>query len=570
MKLVSFSVQNYRSITKANRIEVGQSTVIVGPNNEGKSNVLRALVTAMSTLTGAVARSSTNLLRPNFFFHESRYRWEKDFPIHLQRTQKEGRSIFVLEFELDEAEIDAFRQEIRSNLNGTLPIQFAFGRTSVEVTVHKRGPGAKKLSQKSGHIARFVAKRIEFEYIKAIRTATSAQRVVDSLMEKELASVESRPEYQQALDKIRELQQPVLDSLSKSIRGTLVGFLPAIKDVQFEIATARRFEALRRSAKMIVNDGTPTELEYKGDGVQSLAAIALMRHASETGSTGKNFVIAVEEPESHLHPSAMHALRKVFHELAQKYQVVITTHSPLFVDRTNVSSNILVNKNKAAPATSIEQIRSLLGVRVADNLRHAELVLVVEGDDDRIALNSLLRDSNAILVEALNNGRLAIETLNGGTNLSYVLGLVKDALLCTCHCFLDSDDCGRRSFAKARTDGFVDTPDGTFASVLGMKESELEDLYDPNFYKPLILNQYRVAVDSPQFKGKRKWSDRMANVFTANGRHWDDHIKAEVKMKIANLVASDPKNALHHQRRGPFDSLVQTLVAQLGDVRTDN
>ena len=213
-----------------------------------------------------------------------------------------------------------------------------------------------------------MARRIEFEYIQAIRTASSSQRVVNSLIEKELASVESAPEYQQALEKIEELQQPVLDTLSKSIRGTLVGFLPAIKNVKFEITSERRFAALRRSAKMIVDDGTPTELEYKGDGVQSLAAIALMRHASESGSTGKNFVIAIEEPESHLHPSAMHALRKVFRELSQKYQVVITTHSPLFVDRTNVSSNILVNKNKAAPARSIEQIRSLLGVRVSDNL----------------------------------------------------------------------------------------------------------------------------------------------------------------------------------------------------------
>jgi putative ATP-dependent endonuclease of OLD family len=53
MRLVSFSVQNYRSITKANKIKVGQSTVIVGPNNEGKSNVLRALVTAMKVITQA-------------------------------------------------------------------------------------------------------------------------------------------------------------------------------------------------------------------------------------------------------------------------------------------------------------------------------------------------------------------------------------------------------------------------------------------------------------------------------------------------------------------------------------
>jgi putative ATP-dependent endonuclease of the OLD family len=149
MKLVSFSVQNYRSITKANKIEVGQSTVLVGPNNEGKSNVLRALVTAMKALTqGAAPYFSQKPLvsRPHFFLHRSGYDWEKDFPKHLQRSEKDGKSIFILEFELDQAEIDSFKTEIKSNLNGTLPIQFEFGRINLQVTVHKRGPGARKLS----------------------------------------------------------------------------------------------------------------------------------------------------------------------------------------------------------------------------------------------------------------------------------------------------------------------------------------------------------------------------------------------------------------------------------------
>ncbi len=567
MKLVAFSVQNYRSITKANRIEVGQSTVLVGPNNEGKSNVLRALVIAMKTLTEGVGPTGHlrfgSLFRPRFILHRSGYDWAKDFPIPLQRSQKEGKSIFVLEFELDQKEIEDFRQDIKSNLNGTLPIQFEFGTNSVEVTVHKKGPGAKKLSQKSALIAHFVAKRIEFQYIPAIRTAKSAQRVVDSLIEKELASVESAPEYQEALKKIQEIQQPVLDNLSRSMRSTLVGFLPAIKNVQFEIRSERRFEALRRSAKMIVDDGTPTELEYKGDGVQSLAAIALMRHASESSASGKHFVIAIEEPESHLHPSAMHALRKVFRELAEKYQIVITTHSPLFVDRSNVSSNVLVNKNKAVPAKSIEQIRSMLGVRITDNLRHAELVLVVEGDDDRIAINAFLRNSGETLLASLNSGRLAIEALGGGTNLAYSLGLVRDALLCTCHCFLDHDDCGRKSFEKARTEGLVDVADVGFASVLGMNDSEIEDLYDVSFYKTLVWNSYKVSLDSPRFRGRKKWSDRMAEAFKEAGKLWDDRIETELKSKVASLVASDPANAVNQSRRGPLDSLVQNLVEKL-------
>lgn len=51
VKLKSFTVQKYRSIIAAKRIPTGKTTILVGPNNEGKSNILRALVTAMNILT---------------------------------------------------------------------------------------------------------------------------------------------------------------------------------------------------------------------------------------------------------------------------------------------------------------------------------------------------------------------------------------------------------------------------------------------------------------------------------------------------------------------------------------
>lgn len=50
MKLVEFSVTNYRSITKAHKIELQNLTVLVGKNNEGKSNLLTALNVAMTAV----------------------------------------------------------------------------------------------------------------------------------------------------------------------------------------------------------------------------------------------------------------------------------------------------------------------------------------------------------------------------------------------------------------------------------------------------------------------------------------------------------------------------------------
>lgn len=56
MRLVGFSVKSYRSIVNTERIQLSNKTVIVGPNNEGKSNLLRALILGMNTLMGRLSR----------------------------------------------------------------------------------------------------------------------------------------------------------------------------------------------------------------------------------------------------------------------------------------------------------------------------------------------------------------------------------------------------------------------------------------------------------------------------------------------------------------------------------
>ena len=52
MRLSRVSVRKYRSIDKAADFAVGDFTVLVGPNNQGKSNLLRAAVLAMEVIEG--------------------------------------------------------------------------------------------------------------------------------------------------------------------------------------------------------------------------------------------------------------------------------------------------------------------------------------------------------------------------------------------------------------------------------------------------------------------------------------------------------------------------------------
>jgi len=562
MQLVRFSVTNYRSITKAYKLPVLQNTVLVGPNNEGKSNILRALVTSLEFLAGlGDIKIQRGRLLSFLRFRES-YDWSKDFPINLQTKFPSGESIFRLEFKLDSAEIAEFESEIGSTLNGTLPIELRVGQKEPGFKVIKRGPYARALSSKAEAIAKFVSKRINITYIPSIRTAGAAQDIVTEILEKELAIVEVEQAYKDAIAAVEKLQQPVLDRVSLSIKNTLQDFLPNVKEVRVKIPPEARRRAFRRSCEIIVDDGTPTNLSTKGDGAQSLAALSLMRHASESGAIGKQLILAIEEPESHLHPNAIHQLRTVLSEIAQNHQVIMTTHCPLFVDRVSLKSNIVVHNNKAAPAKDLRQIRDILGVRAADNLRNAELILVVEGEEDRRAVMALLKHHSPLLSRAISQGELAIESLLGASNLSYKLSQIRETL-CITHSFLDHDRCGIDSSEKAEKEGLLEPVDITFTTCNGMAESEIEDLYSDNIYSNMLQNKYGVSTLSPKFRGNSKWSKRLEKTFNNAGKHWSDGIKSKVKFDVSELVANDPGSALNTHKRASFDALVDALEKKL-------
>jgi hypothetical protein len=240
----------------------------------------------------------------------------------------------------------------------------------------------------------------------------------------------------------------------------------------------------------------------------------------------------------------------------------MTTHCPLFVDRTSIKSNILVHKNRAAPAKDIKQIREILGVRASDNLQHAELVLLVEGEEDRKALAALLKHHSPAISSAITQGTLGIDSLLGSSNLSYKLCQVRDAI-CVAHSFLDHDKAGIDAAKRAELEGLLTPVDATFTVCNGMKESELEDLYDENLYANILLNKYGVSTASPKFKGNAKWSDRAREAFRHQGKLWSDQIEMKVKADIADVAEASPGTALNSHKRASFDALADALKLKL-------
>lgn len=572
MKLTYFSIQDYRSIAKATLQGLQTTVILIGPNNEGKSNVLQGLNACLSLLQSGQTISMGAAGQIKLPFGRNVYDWSTDFPVPKQLKNPTGESVFELHFQLSESEKSQFHEATGSKINEALPIELRLGPNYASFKVLKQGRGGAALSRKPGPIGRFVSSTLDFVYIPAVRAADVSLRVVDELVSRELRRLERIPEYAELRKQLQALQEPVLVAVSDRLRTTLQSFLGStLKKVSIALPDRFSYRRLGQNSQVTIDDGTPTLLERKGDGVKSLVAISLMIGVLQDSASDKDTILLIEEPESHLHPRAIHQLRETLDALREENQLIITTHCPLFVNRADVSANVIVSKNKATPAKSLAELRDVLGVRASDNLQHAALVIVVEGAEDEIGLRALLSYYSTSLASAFTKGSLAFNVLRGASKLVYALSLLQSSL-CNYYVVLDDDEEGRKAFREAQLALLASAANTSFTKCEGLPEAEFEDLLNEEVYADYFLQTYSVNVRQPPFNSRQKWSQRIAEGLkkagksSATGEAWPASEKQKDKHAIAELVAKAPGTAVLGVRESVVRSIALALEARLSSL----
>ncbi|HEX5380759.1 MAG TPA: AAA family ATPase [Acinetobacter sp.] len=555
MKLTKFTIKNYRSITDGGQINLKDQSVLVGRNNEGKTTVLLALRLAMDTLKfHGRSFKSVGSVR---FRQKNDYDWYRDFPISLQNNSRAKNTLFILNFELNEEERLDFYKVIKSRINSDLCIQISFDRENIgRILVPKRGSSS--LSEKSEKIAKYIAEKIQFTYIPAVRTEQEALDVINEMVEEELAKLESDEEFRNALAVIENLQKPVLNKVADTIKNSLHKFLPNIESVQLRISDSARKYRLRKDYVIEIDDGDKTDIKYKGDGVKSLAAIGLLKDRNRIHNGAS--IIAIEEPESHLHPSAMHSLKAAVEELSIVNQLVISTHNPVFVDRDELSNNILVSNNKVKAVKRISEIRDCLGVRVSDNLENARKIILVEGECDSIIILKLIKEKSTKLSKLVKDGDLAIKYLGGVSKLNFMLKHYRE-MLCSCFVVVDNDDASKLTLNPLIDSKEVSNSSYSYLVAKGKKESEIENLFKIEIYLKLIEDEFGINLNATKFTSDTsKWSISLKRALESQGKVLSDSSLNMLKKNIA-IQASQTSvyENVHECNREYLDNLILQL-----------
>ena len=569
MKISTFTISNYRSIATAYKLPLSNYSVIVGPNNEGKSNILKGLAFALSILSGS--RGVMRFRRTEYLSFKVRrrtanfdYEWIKDFPLSLQKTNPNGKTEFVLEFELNTDDQLEFNKKVKVNLTTNLKAKVSIGKEDYNIEFLLKGRGKASLNKKKNEILDFINRQLQLQYIPAIRTSELSIDIVENLLSKELSTLEQNPDFKKLLQEIQKFQKPILDKISKNVATTISGFIPDVKSIKIE-SRERISNILSAACRVYVNDGIETDLQAKGDGIISLTAISLLKHISQQSGIDKGQLLLLEEPESHLHPKAIHRLKSVLSDISKTNQVIITTHSPIIVEKGTINQNIIVQKSKAIPAKSLAEIRDCLGIHMSDNLTSAYLVLLLEGADDKLILNHWLQLKSKALKEALAKGILIIDHLGGATNISYKASLYKSNL-CNVYAYLDNDPTGRKALQDSLDKDILKNNEYTLCSCHGMTDSEIEDLLNLDNYRQHLIDTFGVDLNIKPFKSaKNAWSERVKEVFRLNGKLWNDKIELQVKETVAKHITTLGLEVISTHKGQTIDSLItnlETILAQ--------
>ena len=568
MRLTAFSVSNYRSIIKADRLPVSDFTVLIGPNNQGKSNLLYALVTCLQAIgTTKWVRSGRSLRalgpRPSYGEEWSYdYDWERDYPLKLQDAHPDGRSSFTAEFELTPDEQADFRDRTQIALSTHLKIRVHLGHDRVSFEFLKQGRSKDKFIAAGPQIVEFVRDRISCLYVQSMRPSRLTLAIVEDMVAAELSLLEENPEYAKLGAAMTAMEGPKLQAIADRLRTTVSQFVSGVDSVEVRVEKRERAFRRRQDCSIWIDDGDCTDLHSKGDGVKSLTAIAVMQHTTRSGEGGKSTILAVEEPESHLHPGAIHGLRGVLEQIAETNQVIISTHSPVLVDRQHVGRNIIVRSSRAASAKSLQEVRSVLGMQRGDNLDNTELVVLVEGDSDVRILKRWLGLLSPALAKAIEAERLVIEPMSGGSSLGYHLQVRKSHVY-NVYAVLDNDQAGKAAISQAVAAGLLDDPEYTLLHYPNFRESDIEDFVDAALTSQAVtLSGIDPGVAA--YRGSRaKWTDRARAAASASGKPWDKRLERKIKTAVAQQVEQAAITGLKTAGKPLIDKIATDLEAML-------
>lgn len=396
MLLSEVYIKNYRSIEELT-LKLSKCSTIVGKNNSGKSNILKAIDLVLGE------KYYIKLTKNDFYNRDE----NREIIIRLtfkHFTSEEIKKVeenikFKIQVGTEWLSPDDIKCFLRHEKKVTMEVRASLNQNSKKIYF-----GGVPYKYFSSELRDSIVGTL---YIPAVRDPSNILKITEysflnkllSIMYKQADTVQKEAledALSKATEKCKEMfdtYEQDLDRITKSIikhNGLKFAMLPSDSN------------SLYKKLELLLDDGVETELEFKGSGIQSVVIISLFKLYSDLKAG--NALLLIEEPESFLHPQANRHMANILKEFCTKdnMQIIIATHSPNYLQSSNIKDIILLDKKELkTKATQIGDISDEIKLKRELNISNLELffadkVILVEGETEKILLPVIAKQVNKI------------------------------------------------------------------------------------------------------------------------------------------------------------------------------
>jgi putative ATP-dependent endonuclease of the OLD family len=390
MKIVRIRIRNFRSIESLDET-FENFNVLVGQNNHGKTNFFEAL---------------------DWFFNGFKRGVTKDKLIFSECEPNKEISVDITFTGLQEA-INGMGNETKKkalkkifDTNDEIVIrrttEFDDGKKRqlfhLEENEWKNTMGADGTWNDLLPHLEYVHTRVTLDEVGSYKSrspiAEMLSGVLTSIVETDEKYIELKRKFEALFgDSSTSKVRTQLDNLGGKVEVYLQKQFPDQTSVKFNVDIPEFTDLLKKFSTQ-VDDGVPTSIEEKGDGMQRAVMLSIIQAYADfrkEKETSKRFIFLIDEAEIHLHPSAQRALKAALLDISEaEDQVYVNTHSSvLVVDKDNKQKTFKVEKRHKrtsvtpiiSPDDKMDLIYDLLGGSPADLLLPKNFI-IVEGQSE--------------------------------------------------------------------------------------------------------------------------------------------------------------------------------------------
>ena len=335
MQLRRLEIENFRGIAKLD-LAIGDTTVLIGENNTGKTTILDALKFALRSIKS----------RRGCAFEEY------DFHLPTPTSEPSDAPAISIRLTFKEDQPSDWEDRQVANLNRAkilqvddagcslviLKVGARFDATSQDFIQEWefQNPQGAALTRLSDASLSILHSEVSYFYLSALRDASKQFDAKGPFWRPFLKESQLTPEKRAEIEsKLSDVNALIISSHTSF--SQVVSHLKAVRDVvsvanggddivSIDAVPGRLFDMLAK-AEVSINTTTGAKIPVgrHGEGTQSLAVLTLFNAYLRAWRDKGDTIVALEEPEAHLHPSAVRALWQLIENIPG--QKIISTHS---------------------------------------------------------------------------------------------------------------------------------------------------------------------------------------------------------------------------------------------------